>query len=146
MPLPHPGKQGRISKPPFFSFATTYQRCRSRTEGIVADHIPALADTDPELFGISVADVGGAVHVAGEADAEFSIQSISKAFVDVVFGLLIGLLGCLVPVCADALWECVGGFLRDRRRMELFGKPMQLSSSPCGAIAVTDTRFGHAEM
>lgn len=40
---------------------------------------------------------------------------------DLVFGLLIGLVGPDVPVCADALWECVSGFLRDRRRVELFG-------------------------
>ena len=49
---------------------------------------------------------------------------------DVVFGLLIGLVGSSVPVCADALWECVSGFLRDRRRVELFSEPMQWRSSP----------------
>lgn len=58
-----------------------YERYRSRTSGVVADYIPALAAADPELFAVSVAEVGGAVHVAGEADVEFSIQSISKAFV-----------------------------------------------------------------
>lgn len=58
-----------------------YERYRSRSSGIVADYIPALAKADPELFGISVAEVGGAVHTAGDADTEFSIQSISKAFV-----------------------------------------------------------------
>ncbi|WCT06070.1 glutaminase [Rhodococcus qingshengii] len=41
-----------------------YERYRSRTSGVVADYIPALAAADPELFGISVAEVGGAVHVA----------------------------------------------------------------------------------
>jgi glutaminase len=58
-----------------------YERYLPRTAGTVADYIPALAEADPELFGISVAEVGGAVHVAGDAGAEFSIQSISKAFV-----------------------------------------------------------------
>lgn len=51
------------------------------TSGAVADYIPVLAEADPDLFGISVAEVDGGVHVAGDADAEFSIQSISKAFV-----------------------------------------------------------------
>jgi glutaminase len=50
-------------------------------EGEVATYIPRLAAVDPELFGVSVAGVDGAVHTAGDADATFSIQSISKAFV-----------------------------------------------------------------
>ncbi len=51
---------------------------------------------------------------------------------DVVFRLLIGLMGPSVPVCADALWECVSGFLRDLRRVELFSEPMRLRSSVRG--------------
>lgn len=47
---------------------------------------------------------------------------------DVVFGLLIGLVGPAAPVCADELWQCVSGFLRDRRRVELFSEPIQLRS------------------
>jgi glutaminase len=50
-------------------------------EGEVATYIPRLASVDPELFGVSVAEVDGAVHTAGDAHATFSIQSISKAFV-----------------------------------------------------------------
>ena len=50
-------------------------------EGEVATYIPRLAAVDPELFGVSVAEVDGAVHTAGDADVTFSIQSISKAFV-----------------------------------------------------------------
>jgi len=45
---------------------------------------------------------------------------------DVVFGLLIGLVGPSVPGCADELWDCVSGFLRDRRRAELFGAGIEL--------------------
>lgn len=54
-------------------------------EGRVADYIPTLARSDPHLFGLSVVEVNGAVHVAGDAWPQFSIQSISKAF---VFALL----------------------------------------------------------
>lgn len=50
-------------------------------DGAVADYIPVLADADPNLFGVCVAEVDGSVHTAGDADVEFSIQSISKAFV-----------------------------------------------------------------
>jgi glutaminase len=49
--------------------------------GVVADYIPALAAADPSLFGVSVVDVDGGRHEAGDSAAEFSIQSISKAFV-----------------------------------------------------------------
>ncbi|MCS0498969.1 glutaminase A [Protaetiibacter mangrovi] len=51
------------------------------SDGVVADYIPRLAQVDPELFGVSVAEVDGAVHTAGDAHVAFSIQSISKAFV-----------------------------------------------------------------
>lgn len=50
-------------------------------DGDVADYIPDLATADPERFGIALATVGGRVHVAGDADVEFSIQSVSKPFV-----------------------------------------------------------------
>lgn len=58
-----------------------YRRCRSHTDGTVADYIPVLAKADPDWFSVCVAEVGGGVHSAGDIDVEFSIQSISKAFV-----------------------------------------------------------------
>jgi len=58
-----------------------YARYAPLTDGTVADYIPALASADPALFGLSVVDVDGSVHAVGDADHEFSIQSISKAFV-----------------------------------------------------------------
>lgn len=51
------------------------------TDGLVADYIPILADADPALFGLALVEIDGARHTAGDADAAFSIQSISKAFV-----------------------------------------------------------------
>jgi len=50
-------------------------------EGTVADYIPALAKTPPNLFGICVVGVNGTVHSAGDVDHQFSIQSVSKPFV-----------------------------------------------------------------
>lgn len=58
-----------------------HRRCRLDTDGVVADYIPALADADPDWFAVCVAEIDGDVHNAGDADVEFSIQSISKAFV-----------------------------------------------------------------
>ena len=50
-------------------------------EGLVSDVYPALADVRPELFGICVVGVTGRAYVAGDADAEFTIMSVSKPFV-----------------------------------------------------------------
>lgn len=59
----------------------THERFRSNHEGKVADYIPALAKTPAHLFGVCVVGVNGAVHTAGDAEHEFSIQSVSKPFV-----------------------------------------------------------------
>ena len=59
-------------------------------EGKVADYIPALARAPRQLFGLCVAGIDGAVYSAGDADYEFSIQSIAKPF---VFALVCQALG-----------------------------------------------------
>jgi glutaminase len=51
------------------------------TAGIVASYIPELAGADPEHFGVSAISALGHVYRAGDADVEFTIQSISKPFV-----------------------------------------------------------------
>ncbi|WP_024803585.1 glutaminase A [Nocardia sp. BMG51109] len=61
--------------------AAAYGRYRGHGAGAVADYIPVLAEADPGLFGVVVAEVAGDMHAAGAADVEFTIQSISKAFV-----------------------------------------------------------------
>jgi glutaminase len=58
-----------------------YRRFGSHTEGIVADYIPVLANADPEAFALCSAEVDGSIHVRGDVNLQFSIQSISKAFV-----------------------------------------------------------------
>lgn len=76
-----------------------YRRFRDLDEGAVADYIPALGRTPRELFAISVVGVNGAVHCAGDADYEFSIQSISKPF---VFALVCQAIG------HERARECIG--------------------------------------
>ncbi|MDD3445729.1 MAG: glutaminase [Zavarzinia sp.] len=66
--------------------------------GRVADYIPELARVDPDHFGIAVVDADGDVAVAGDADAPFSIQSVSKVF---ALTLALGKIG-------DGLWRRVG--------------------------------------
>lgn len=67
-----------------------YDLFKEGDEGAVADYIPALAEVSPELFGICLVGVNGAVHAVGDADYEFSIQSVSKPF---VFALVCEALG-----------------------------------------------------
>jgi glutaminase len=66
--------------------------------GKVADYIPALASVDPACFGMAVVTADGQAFAAGDAEAPFSIQSISKVF------LLTMALGKAGP----ALWKRVG--------------------------------------
>ena len=63
------------------SLREAYERYRTLDEGVVADYIPALGRVAPDLFGLCVVGVKGAVHAIGDAEHEFSIQSISKPFV-----------------------------------------------------------------
>lgn len=51
------------------------------TSGAPADYIPELAKVDPDRFGVAVCTTDGVVHAAGDAEVEFTIQSISKPFV-----------------------------------------------------------------
>ena len=66
--------------------------------GRVSDQIPALADYDPDAFGLAVATVGGELHGVGDCRRSFSIQSISKVFT----------LALVIAQGGDALWTRVG--------------------------------------
>lgn len=49
-------------------------------DGEPADYIPDLAAVRPDTFGIAVTTIDGHTYAAGDADHEFTIQSISKPF------------------------------------------------------------------
>jgi glutaminase len=66
--------------------------------GEVATYIPELARVDAGAFGLAVIDADGRVVAAGDSDAPFSIQSISKVF---TLTLALGMVG-------DRLWRRVG--------------------------------------
>ncbi|WP_298195151.1 glutaminase [Novosphingobium sp.] len=72
---------------------------RAATErGRVADYIPPLARISPDRFGMAVVLADGSVHLGGDAEEPFSIQSVSKVF---SLTLALGMVG-------DALWQRVG--------------------------------------
>ena len=58
-----------------------YERYKGLDDGKVADYIPALAKVSPRLFGICVVGTSGRSFAVGDAEHEFSIQSVSKPFV-----------------------------------------------------------------
>lgn len=58
-----------------------YAHAEPRDDGAVAGYIPELASADPNPFAICVADTSGRQYEVGATGLEFSIQSISKAFV-----------------------------------------------------------------
>ena len=65
--------------------------------GRLADYIPSLGTVDPRRFGMAVASCDGEVHVVGDADVPFSVQSISKVFT----------LGLVLAAEGEGIWQRV---------------------------------------
>jgi glutaminase len=63
-----------------FALTDILSRTRPNADGRVADYIPELAKADPAHFGIALTTVDGRLWAKGDADAEFTIQSVSKPF------------------------------------------------------------------
>lgn len=58
-----------------------HRRFADFDEGDVADYIPELSKADSRDFGIVLVTTDGQIYAVGEWEREFTIQSISKAFV-----------------------------------------------------------------
>lgn len=108
--------------------------------GTVADYIPPLACVPATRFGMAVVEADGTVHVAGDGDMPFSIQSVSK-----VFGLTLAL-----GMVGDALWKRVGR----EPSGSAFNSIVQLETElgiprnpfiNAGAIVVSDILLGRHE-
>lgn len=65
---------------PMIDYLTLLLESCGEDAGEVASYIPELAQADPDRLAIAVATLDGEVYVAGDADVEFTIQSISKPF------------------------------------------------------------------
>ena len=57
-----------------------FAKYKDLQEGANADYIPALAEVDPDIYGIALVTVDGKVYTEGDVASEVSIQSISKVF------------------------------------------------------------------
>jgi glutaminase len=80
--------------PPRTALGRFLEQCRAThaadMSGAVADYIPELSKANPVHFGIGLASLDGHVYDVGDCAEEFTIQSISKAF---VFALALEMLG-----------------------------------------------------
>ena len=76
-----------------------YNKYKDVKEGANADYIPALAEVNPNIFGIAVVTVDGTVIEVGDINDMVSMQSIEKVF---AMAMVIDDLG------SDALKEKVG--------------------------------------
>ncbi len=111
---------------------------RGTTErGVVASYIPRLASVSLDHFGMAVVLADGSVHVAGDSELPFSIQSVSKVFT----------LTMALQLHGDALWKRVGR----EPSGSAFNSVVQLESEQgiprnpfinAGAIAVSDLILG----
>lgn len=67
-------------------------------EGRQADYIPALAEVDPDRFGICLRLMDGQIFELGDSQTRFSIQSISKVFA----------LSIAISLEGDEIWRRMG--------------------------------------
>jgi len=67
-----------------------HSELKTDNSGTVANYIPELSKADPSHFGAALATIDGHVYEVGNSDIEFTIQSISKAF---IFALALEILG-----------------------------------------------------
>ena len=80
-----------LTEPPLAKFLREcVDTFAGENSGAVADYIPELSKANPAHFGVSLATIDGHVYEAGDSSVEFTIQSISKAF---VFALALETLG-----------------------------------------------------
>ena len=57
-----------------------YEKYRDVHDGHVATYIPELSRVNPDFFGIALTTVDGQTYAVGDAEQEFTIQSICKPF------------------------------------------------------------------
>lgn len=114
---------------------TKYQHLH---DGKVANYIPELALADPNWFGISVVTVDGEMFEVGNYEQQFTLQSISKAF---VYGLALedhGREYVDSKVSVEPSGEAFNSIVLDEKTNRPYN-PMVNS----GAIATTDLIKGH---
>ena len=109
-------------------------------EGKQADYIPALAEVNPDQFGMCIHTVYGEIYSIEQADTRFSIQSISKVFA----------LAMCLALKGDDLWKRVGKEPSGTAFNSLIQLEVEkgIPRNPfinAGAIVLTDILLTHLE-
>lgn len=126
-----------ISSPLTCLLNELYERYLSDRTGKLADYIPELTKTDPDLFGIAVVTRDGRLFEAGRTREEVTIQSISKAL---TFGLALQTRG-RVEVGKRVTVEPSGDAFNSIISLDDEGRPANPMIN-AGAIATTDLLEG----
>ncbi|MFC3689782.1 glutaminase A [Aquipuribacter hungaricus] len=75
----------RTPQPPTHPLQTRLEAVHAELSGLdggtVSTSAPALAEADPDGFGLALCTADGRVHAVGDADREFTVQSAVKPFV-----------------------------------------------------------------
>ena len=111
-----------------------------RNVGRQADYIPALAQVDPDRFGICIATADGEFYGLGDIDECFSIQSVSKVFS----------LSMAMSIMGENLWERVGkepsgAAFNSLIQLELYHGIPRNPFINAGAIVVADILMSQLE-
>ncbi|NEO83783.1 MAG: glutaminase A [Spirulina sp. SIO3F2] len=123
---------------PFRTYLTElHEKYHPLTDGKVADYIPELALAKPEWFGICVITTDGQTFEVGDCQIDFTIQSISKAF---VYGLALehhdrAYVNCKVGV--EPTGEAFNSIVLDEKTNRPYNPMVN-----AGAIATTDLITG----
>ncbi|MCM1011949.1 glutaminase [Brevibacterium sp. XM4083] len=109
----------------------TLERHRHDRSGAMADYIPDLAAADPNKLAISISTLDGVLYDSGDADFEFSIQSMSKPF---IYGIALEALG--IPAVLDKVGvEPTGEAFNELSLDKTSGKPLNPMIN-AGAITI----------
>ncbi len=110
-----------------------YATLKDDVSGEVASYIPALAQADPNSFGITITDLQGKSYKVGDSDLPFSIQSISKVL---TYGLALHDHGRDVVRKRVGI-EPTGEAFNSIIKLDDSNKPLNPMTN-AGAIAITD--------
>src|SRR5450432_1451025 len=97
-----------------------HRRLSALDEGATATYIPELAKVDPSLYGIAIATLDGHVDQIGDADAPFTIQSVSKPF---VYGMALedrGLPAVMARIGVEPSGDAFNSIMMDEQRNRPF--------------------------
>jgi glutaminase len=117
-----------------------HRRATEVTGGTPADYIPELGKVDPSLLGIAIATVDGQIYAVGDADVDFTIQSVSKPF---LYGYALqryGRLRVLEQVGVEPTGEAFNSIVLD----EVANRPFNPMVN-AGAIAIAEMMQGSSQ-